>query len=233
MSARPATPPPAVDAPARPGRPWRTALVVGAAVAGLAAAAYVEGRATQRWGATDELKAASARLGGVPAAFGDWTSRDIPMDDKVLRVAEATGHVQRVYRSGKTGAELTVLLLCGPSGPIGAHTPEYCYAGNGYAAAGEPQKKVAAPPGGPAASYWSARFERASPPAAPLRVCWTWGTDGDWEAVANPRLGLRPWLYKLYVVRTEPLAPGAGAGDPTDEFLRAFLPEVRKALAAQ
>ena len=63
-------------------------------------------------------------------------------------------------------------------------------------------------------------------------------TDGDWQASANPRtdFALRRALYKLYVVRPEPRTPAgvpASSGpDPIDEFLAAFLPEVKKALAA-
>ena len=144
----------------------------------------------------------------------------------MLRVAEADGYLQRSYRSGKTGAELTVLLLSGPSGPIGAHTPEYCYAGNGFARVGESVKRTAA-----GSSYWSVRFERPAPPRDPLRVCRMWGTDGDWEASENPRLGLKAALYKLYVVRAEPVAPKVGDPDPVQDFLGEFLPEVKRALA--
>ncbi|HEY1190033.1 MAG TPA: exosortase-associated EpsI family protein [Gemmata sp.] len=215
----------------RKERPWLRGLMIGLAVIGLAAVAIAEGLLTGRWGASRELRAAATKLDGVPKTFGAWTSQDIPLDDKVVRVAEATGYVQRIYRHGKTGAEVTVLLLCGPPGPIGAHTPEYCYAGNGFAMAGEPEKKTIVPPGQAATSYWSARFEKKAPPSDPLRVCWMWGTDGDWEASANPRLGLKAALYKLYVVRVEPMAPRRGT-DPVQEFLTEFLPEVKRALAA-
>ncbi|MDY3552099.1 exosortase-associated EpsI family protein [Gemmata sp. JC717] len=209
---------------------WARGAVIGLAVVGLGAAAYVEGSRSGRWGAPAERKAAAAKLADVPRTFGAWTSQDVPLDEKVVRVAEADGYVQRNYRSGKTGAEVTVLLLCGPSGPIGAHTPEYCYAGNGYAVAGAPEKRTVAV-GSAGASYWSARFERQSPPGDPLRVCWMWGTDGDWEAADNPRLGLKTTMYKLYVVRSEPVALRDSATDPAHEFLTEFLPEVKKALS--
>lgn len=104
-------------------------------------------------------------------------------------------------------------------------------AGNGFAISGDAQKKTVAPAGQTAATYWSGRFEKQSPPAA-LRVCWMWGTDGDWEASANARFGLRSALYKLYVVRNEPGgAARAPERDPIHEFLTDFLPEVKKALA--
>lgn len=219
-----------------PHTPARTWLVLGVAVAGLAAAAAYEAVTSDRWGAPADLRAAAARLDRVPAAFGDWTGTDAPQEDKVLRAAEAVGHVSRVYRHGKTGAEVTVLLLCGPAGPIGAHAPEYCYAGNGYEPRGTPVAVAVADKSDPARvfTYWSARFEKKPPsPGVPLRVCYAWGTDGDWTAATNPRarFALRGALYKLYAVRAEPDPPAADpTADPVHQFLTAFLPEVKKAL---
>jgi hypothetical protein len=80
--------------------------------------------------------------------------------------------------------------------------------------------------------------KKLTTPEPPLRVCWAWGTDGDWQASASPRtdFALRGALYKLYVVRHEARTPeGAPASTVPDvihEFLTDFLPEVKKALAA-
>lgn len=209
-------------------------LVIGVAAAGLIAAAVVE-FATSDAGSGD-VRAAAAKVGAVPTAFGDWTSTESPLDEKVLKVAEAAGHVSRTYASRKNKAQVGVLLLCGPTGPIGAHTPEVCYASSGYAMNGQPQKMTAVLPDGTTAAYWSVRFEK-KPPATdpPLRVCWMWGTGGDWNASDNPRtdFALHGALYKLYVQRPEARTPeGAapGAPDPIPAFLTAFLPEVKKAL---
>jgi hypothetical protein len=210
-------------------------LVIAIAVVGLIAVAVVD-RMTS--GTTSgDVRASSAKLDAVPAAFGDWTSTELVMDEKVLQVAEAVGHVSRIYTNRKNGSQVSVLLLCGPTGPIGAHTPEVCYAGNGFAMSGEPRKQTVDLPGNTAASYWTVRFEKK--PAGtelPLRVFWMWGVNGDWQAAANPRteFALHGALYKLYVVRAEPHTPNTSstAPDPIQEFLAAFLPEVKKALAA-
>jgi hypothetical protein len=213
-------------------------LVIVLAVSGLAAAAVVD-RLTS--GATSgDGKEAASRLEKIPAEFGDWTSTENPMDEKVLRVAEAAGNVSRTYVNRKNGSQISVLLLCGPTGPIGAHEPKYCYAGNGFEMSGKPQKVALTAPDGTAATYWSVLFEKKAPTGeAPLRVCWMWGLDGDWQASDSPRseFALRRALYKLYVTRSESKAPpatlmGAAAPDPIQEFLTAFLPEAKKALAA-
>jgi hypothetical protein len=215
-------------------------VVIGLAVVGLVAAAVVDRRMSGV--ESGDVRAAAARLAFVPREFGDWTSTEVPQEDKVLRAAEAAGHVSRVYANRKTGARIGVLLLCGPTGPIGAHEPKYCYAGNGFDMAGEPQKRALGLPGGPTATFWSVLFEKKSGPReTPLRVCWMWGVDGEWRAATDPRTeyALQRALYKLYATRPEPPTPTAAplatskpAPDPIDEFLTAFLPEVNRALAA-
>jgi hypothetical protein len=211
----------------------RPVLIV-AAVAALAVAGVVEGVRSNRWGESADAREAAGRLDRVPAAFGPWTSTEFPMSDRVLRVAEAVGHVSRTYRNGTTGQEVSVLLLCGPPGPIGSHTPDVCYAGNGYKMQRAEVRHPLALSGGAAASYWSARFGKDG--EAPLEVCWAWGVDGDWEAADSARTAyaLQPALYKLYatrVVRPDPPGGPASTADPIAEFLTAFLPEVKKALS--
>ena len=209
-------------------------LVIGVAAVALVGAAVFE-RVTSGVQSGD-VREAAGRLAAVPKEFGDWTSTEVPMEEKVLRVAEAAGHVSRSYANRKTGAHVSVLLLCGPTGPIGAHEPKYCYAGNGFDMSGAPEKKAVGLPGSDPATYWSVRFEKKSAPGeVPLRVCWAWGADGEWRAAADPRTeyALRKALYKLYVSRPEPRSPTTpGAADPIHEFLIAFLPEAKKALAA-
>jgi hypothetical protein len=215
-------------------------LVIAIAVVGLVVAAVVDRRMSGV--ESGDVREAAAKLDGVPREFGDWTSTEVPMSDKVLRVAEAAGHVSRVYANRKNGVRVGVLLLCGPTGPIGAHEPKYCYGGNGYDMSGEPQKRAIGLPDGGTAAYWSVLFEKRSGPREdPIRVCWMWGADGEWQAATDPRTeyALHRALYKLYVNRPDPPAPSGTprfssgtAPDPIDEFLTAFLPEVNKALAA-
>lgn len=211
----------------------RSVLIVAAVVA-LAAAGVVEGFRSNRWGESADAREAAARLDRVPQAVGPWASTESPMPEKVLRVAEAVGHVSRVYRNRASGAEVSVLLLCGPPGPIGSHTPDVCYAGIGYTMVGGAGRRALPLPGGAGASYWSARFRKDGPNDPQLEVCWAWGGDGDWEASDSPRTqyALRPALYKLYATRVVPAATDrAQVGDPIAEFLTAFLPEVKKAIA--
>src|SRR4051794_34829461 len=108
-------------------------LVIAAAVAILVGAALFEGVRTNRWGPSEDVSAAAAKLDAFPREAGAWSAvADTPLDPKILRVAEAVGHVSRSYRNRETGAQVELLALCGPPGPIAAHTPDACYAGQGF-----------------------------------------------------------------------------------------------------
>jgi hypothetical protein len=209
-------------------------LVVILAAGAVVAVAAVEGVRSNRWGSSAEVAAAAARLEKVPREFGDWAGTDAAIDPKVLRVAEAAGSVSRRYANRRTGEWVDVLLLCGPSGPIGSHTPEACYGGLGYACEGKPVQRAVVLPGGEVAgTFWTARFEKKSRADDPLRLYWAWGVGGEWEASPAPRgdFAMRPALYKLYAVRVEDgtRAPSPGP-DPLESFLVEFLPLVRAAL---
>ncbi|MDB5308228.1 MAG: hypothetical protein JWO38_2430 [Gemmataceae bacterium] len=211
----------------------RPVLIVGA-LAVLVAAGVVEGRRSNRWGVSEDLRASAGKLTYIPPAFGAWTSTETEMDPKILDKAEAVGAVARVYQNKTTGATLSVLILCGPSGPIGAHTPDVCYAGLGYQMTGREVRKPIPLADGSAPVFWSGRFEKGNGEPG-LLVAWAWGADGDWVASEAPRreFVLRSVLFKLYVSRGLTAAEQAGrpGPDPTQEFLTDFLPEVKKALA--
>ena len=207
----------------------RTLLIFGA-LALLVAAAVVEGIRSNRWGASEDLQAAAAKLNHVPAAFGPWSSTENPIEPEILKKAEAVGSVSRVYENRNEGSRVAVLLLCGRSGPVGAHTPDICYAGLGYKMNGHEIRKSIAD-----SSYWMGRFEKPNGDSG-LMVSWAWSVDGNWVAADNPRVEFigRDVLYKLYVTRglTVGERDNTSTGsDPTQEFLKDFLPEVKKALA--
>jgi hypothetical protein len=212
-------------------------LVIAVAVAILVGAALFEGWRTNRWGPSEDIRAVAARLDAVPREVGPWVATaDTPLDPKIVRIAEAVGYIARTYRHRDTGAQVDVLMLCGPSGPIAAHTPDVCYAGNGFKMVGGRARKTLPLPDGTAAGYWSARFEREVSSDDALRVCWAWGVDGHWDASESPwgEYALRQYLYKLYVTRrAAPTADTdrATSPDPIEEFLTVFLPEARKVLA--
>ena len=192
-----------------------------------------EGRWTNRWGWSDELDQATARLAGVPREVGDWEGHDDTLNPRSVVQAGVTGYVLRHFENRRTGAAVSMLLVCGPSGPTSLHSPDVCYPGAGYAMAGPPERHGVRSKGlDQRDEFWVTRFQRGGPAPDPVRVYWAWTAAGDWQAPDSPRLryaGL-PALYKLYVIRPLARADETMADDPSTDFMRTFLPEVRKAL---
>jgi hypothetical protein len=195
----------------------------------------VEGLGTNRLVPAGTLSAAADRLAGVPLTVGDWEGHAEELDARQAAKAEISGSLMRRYVHRPTGAALSVLVVCGRTGPVAVHPPDVCYAGAGFHTVTPPARHpVALAPPAPAAEFWVGKFQK-SDAATPerLRIYWAWSAAGDWSAPDNPRLAFAgaPVLYKLYVVRPvanldEPLGT-----DPAADFLRAFVPELRKAIA--
>lgn len=201
------------------------------AVALIAFVAYgvAEGLWTNRWFASAALEEATARLKNVPAKIGDWEGTDREIDPRHVAQAEMTGYVNRRYVNRATGADVTVLLVCGKPGPTALHSPEVCYPGAGFNPAGERAKQ---PMDGRSDDFWVGQFQKTTPNPEALRIFWAWNGAGAWRAAEWPRVefGRHAALYKLYVIRSlwagdEPLAE-----DPSLDFMRQFLPAVQAAL---
>jgi hypothetical protein len=190
----------------------------------------VHGLWVHRWTASAALERATARMADLPMTLGDWDGQPSELDARQLAVADVSGHLLRRYVNRRTGAVVTVLLLCGRPGPVSVHTPEVCYGGAGYELAGPRAKHPAPAEGG---EFWACRFQkfRSGVPEY-LRILYAWNATGKWEASESPRTSFarHPALYKLYVVREMPKENEPLEGDPSVEFLRVLLPALQKAL---
>jgi hypothetical protein len=194
----------------------------------------VHGRWSGRSTSPQELKSQAAAVDRIPLVLGDWHGQSQTLDERMIQVAGISHYLMRRYQNERTGDKLTVLLVCGPPGPISVHTPEVCYAGIGYQQAGPltKQRVDAEPPLGD--EFWLTKM--AKPDALVpenLRILYGWSVGGPWTASDHPRLdfGGAPALYKLYVVREDGAeSASASKSDPGEAFLRHFLPELRKAL---
>lgn len=212
----------------------RTVLIV-IAVAVLVGAGVLASIRTNRFGVSEDLHAAGQKLKAIPKTVGPWkTTQEHELDPKVQERAEAVEYISRVYQHRDTKAQVSVLMLCGEPGPIGAHTPDICYGGTGYDTNVPKRVRTVAMPDGSTSSYYSARFRK---PSENIQVCWAWGVDGNWEAAEEARgeYALRSALYKIYVHRPISTATSEAADgpDPVHDFLTVFLPEVKRTLAPQ
>lgn len=194
-------------------------------------AGAVHGIWTDRWKPSPALQDAMAKIETVPVSFGDWTGTNNEIEPESMARAGIRGYVFRTYRHSRTGLELSVLLVCGQGGPISVHTPDVCYAGNGYQiAVGQRRLTV-----GEGSEFWSGQFSKpdAIVPER-LQFYWAWSSNAArWQAPENPRWNLAryPAVFKLYIVRNL-TQKGKVDDEPVRDFLIAFLPELEKTLGA-
>jgi hypothetical protein len=194
----------------------------------------VHGVWTGRWGGSEALNAAAARVDSVPLAVGEWQGKSLAADAEAFAQAGARSYWVRQYANERTQGTVTALLMCGAWGKIAVHTPEICYQGAGYDMVSEPVRQRVDVQGGPPAEFWTARFRKPGPGGATaLRIFWGWGAGENWSAPDRPRWTFAgsPFLYKLYIVRDVTDDTAADELARSLEFLPAFLPEVRKALS--
>ena len=193
--------------------------------------AALHGLWTQRWQPSPAIEAAAARLADVPLAFGDWQGEALTLDPDAVAQAKLTGCWMRRYTHAATGRNVTVLLMCGPAGPVSVHTPEWCFRGAGYDMAGPAIKYSVNTE--PPAEFWTAQFSKPGPVLPDqLRIFWAWSATGAWEAPRQPRLafGRSTVLYKLYIFRNLTAPQEPLDDDPCREFMRVFLPELSRTL---
>ena len=187
------------------------------------------------WNVSGEPGISAARLEAVPSSLGDWEGADMEVDSRQLARAEAAGYLARRYVQRRTGAELSLFIICGRPGPVSVHTPDICYGGLGFRVEGtESRYQFEGDAEAPAAEFFTANFVKADPVVpSRLRIYWGWKAGSGWRAPSNPRLtfGGAPALYKIYLVY-RPI-PGAELPerDPCQDFMRDLLPELEKTLS--
>ncbi|CAN5368465.1 hypothetical protein BH11PLA2_BH11PLA2_23740 [soil metagenome] len=174
------------------------------------------------------------KLDTIPMNFSGWTGEAIPVTEAQVKRSTAIARFQRVYtRGGNKPAQVTVLLLAGVSGELGAHDPERCFGGVGYKANGIRNRKYSIDEG-VTHSLWSLRLDTETLPAGSIEVAWGWTAEGHWQASEDARFEFagRNLLYKLYVTRRLPSSDAkTNEPDPTVEFLNDFAPLARIAIA--
>jgi hypothetical protein len=199
-------------------------------VAAVAFSGVVQGVWTNRWGQARAVEAA-AKLEGVPMTLGDWDGQRRELSAREVAVAEINGYLLRRYVNRRTGDVVSLLIVCGPPGPVSVHTPEVCYRGAGYAQVGAAFRYSTRPEG--SAEFLVRQFQKENA-AVPthLRILYGWGAAGAWTAPDNPRVAFArsPALYKIYVSRELVKEDEVLEGDPATDFVKVLMPELQRAL---
>lgn len=197
-------------------------------------AGLIHGHASGRWIDGRQLEDATERLTTIPLRFGDWTGTDIIKDAEELAGAEATGYLCRQYQHAGTGEGITVLLLCGPPGPISVHPPTACYRARGYRLHETPTN-VFCPVESSEHDFNLAEFRGTTSVIEDrVAILWGWSATGIWKAPDMPRIAFagQPILFKLYVTWDRTANQQSLLDSCPSEFLDEFLPLVSNCLFA-
>lgn len=209
-------------------------LVIGLGI--LMGSELFHGRWTDRWSFSGELERACAKFPPLdePMIVGDWRGQPadpIPADD--IALGEIAGYINQVF-THPSGAIVHVLVVCGRPGPIAVHTPEVCLGGEGCVLDGEKRRYTVDLPGSEQAAFWVGQFYWFDGGLRKdRRTFWTYSPDGKtWTAEDNPRLHFAryPLLYKIYLMRQLSRRDVKLEEDPTNDFIKVFLPELQKRL---
>jgi hypothetical protein len=201
----------------------------------IVAVGFVHGMWTERWNPSQELDDAIAHLNDLPERVGAWQAQPIEIDAKALQQAGAAGHWLRRFTHARTGASVTIILLCGRTGQMAVHRPEHCYRGSGYEMSAPAANQTLDLGEQGSAQFWTARFVKDDPGnPAQLRIFWSWLAGGAWQAPESPRLTFagQTVLFKLYAVREDTGPKQPVENDSCLELLLALLPEITRSITS-
>jgi hypothetical protein len=212
--------------------PW---LIISSLVAVLAIAGAAEGRFHDGSVAEQALEDAADRMLKLPLQSGRWVAEELPVDPEEMKIAGARAAIVRRYTHTETSEAVTVMMICGPPGPVSVHPPTACYRARGYRLEAEPQKVAVRSGVNLSQEFLAAEFANSSGYRHDrVGILWAWSTGSDWSVPENPRLSFyrQSALYKLYVTWSRS-DQGVNCEDsiPTD-FCREFLHSCRSGLAA-
>ncbi len=209
----------------------------------LVGAGIVDGYFSQRWVSTELLQEASAALHELPLTIGEWEGTEGEINPQQLKIAEATGSLLRVYRHRTTGESFSVMLLCGPHGPISLHPPTVCFVGAGWNLTAAPESHEYVDREATACQFWQARFDRSSDLRRDaILTDWAWNNGQGWKASSDPRFEFAgsPYLFKLYVTGSVPTDSDADrklraefVRELTEAFDRTVLKRIAKTDSSQ
>jgi hypothetical protein len=194
----------------------------------LIACGLVHGFWTDRWGPTVEAEQAAQRLATIPLEIGDWEGEEIPTKPGEAG-EDVAGCIRRHYAHRKSGAVVSLVLVCGRGGPVSIHEPEACYPAHGFTLGAKERYEC-----DPGEGLWKADALRTSATEEKrVRLYWGWNDGSGWTAPEEPRdFAHRPVLHKLYVQRDRSDPNESLRAEPCEEFLQALLPALRRTLFA-
>jgi len=194
------------------------------------------GQWTNRWGVTADVQRVVDAFPRLPMAIGQWEGQDTEATEvfgQLQDKGELTGFLLRRYVHRPTGVEVSLMLACGPSGPMATHNPQTCYGGADGRELRGPLQRVESPAGegSPGAAFLRADYGKVRSDIEPLlRIYWSYRGRGDWIATDDARVDFAgvPQIYKIYIIRQMPDTAKAPKDELTPQFLAELIPALEE-----
>lgn len=207
-----------------------TALVV----AIVSSSGFAAGTLANRWSEPAELIEAVKSLKTLPETCGEWRLlAETEIDPEVIEMLACTGYVNRSYRRQGGNDTVHVAIVVGPPGRIAVHTPEICYASQGFHLEQPPLRRSFELPDGKRGEFVYTSFlpDALGRDDEPNLIAYHAFSDGGaWQAPEHPRFafGGRPYLMKLQLAGRTKADSAQAMRDPCRDFLEAFLPVLER-----
>src|SRR4051794_41101369 len=101
---------------------------------------YYHGVITDRWGDSGDIADAVQRFERVPLTVGNWNGEIL--DNRVGKDSGLSASVSVRYPHKETGKNVTISLGCGRPRHVAIHTPDVCYAANGFFIEGQTMETI-------------------------------------------------------------------------------------------
>jgi hypothetical protein len=196
----------------------------------------VQGRLSNRWGPTPDLKEAAKKFDRLPRQFGNWRLvQESDLSDRVadmLQCPPPKGYLSGLWVNDVTGEKVTAFIVLGPPGPISVHTPDICYSSKDYEIVEERAPVQIQTPEGKSHEFWALTLKRKDVHEEHLRAYYAWGNKDAWHAPNSPRFafGGDGLLYKIQLAADVPGVTPLEDGDTCQRFLQGFIPAVTPTL---
>lgn len=225
------TPPTAAmdpDVPATGGHRKWAILSIAAIGLILFSGLLLQGSMDNRFSSQFNIVEIGAKLKDVPMQIGPWFATDEQEVEKsTLTHLECQGHLSRKYIHESTGEAVHVSVLLLPKGPIASRTPEECYSDSSFQPMGL-RTSQAFDFDRLQNTFWRFNVASNSTDKAEMTVAYAWSDGGPWVAAETNHLWRADYLYRIQTVSQ---ARDANL-DTTEDFLKAFLPELRKSMGS-
>ncbi|MGL4595053.1 MAG: exosortase-associated EpsI family protein [Thermoguttaceae bacterium] len=207
-------------------------IIVVAAI-GIGMTAY-SGILTGRWGAFSGFDEARKTLLELPTEIGDWiVDAEMPLskeDVQILQIQDS--YIARQYSNRRTGEQVHLVIMLGPSGRVVVHTPEICFGGKNFEKENNRTSEAFSvtlfdKKGTVDDSFWKVDFINRAIRGQQISFYYGVSAGEQWAALDNPRTTFRT---KRYVYKLQAQALVNGDSDVVHTFLEDVLPVIHKHL---